>query len=105
VSAQNNQISNLSSLVNLENLSMLYLDDNQIRDVTPLSVMTNMSGWLSLRNNQINDLSPLLSLTNLSTLSVTDGNPINEEQLEYWREREFELIHRELELRPPHQNS
>ena len=76
----NNQITDVSPLCSLTNLTSLFLWDNQITDVSPLSSLTNLTE-LSLGNNQITDVSSLSSLTNLRLLSlgnnqITDVSPL-----------------------------
>jgi internalin A len=65
----NNQITDLKPLSSLTNLAFLNLGNNQIADLKPLSTLTNLTG-LTLYNNQIADLKPLSSLTNLTSLSL-----------------------------------
>ena len=65
----------------LSSLTELYLIDNQIIDVSPLSSFTNLT-VLYLWENQITDVSPLSSLTNLTTLfltnnQITDVSPLS----------------------------
>ncbi|EJS6044754.1 InlB B-repeat-containing protein, partial [Listeria monocytogenes] len=64
-----NQISNLSPLSNLTNLSVLILSDNKISDLSPLSGLTNLKK-LQLSENQLSDLTPLSGLTNLTFLDM-----------------------------------
>ena len=71
---QNNQISDLTPLANLQNLRVLHLYDNQISDVSPLSGLTGLQE-LIIGANFISDLTPLVSLTNLLTLDIYP-NPI-----------------------------
>jgi len=76
----NNQVADVSPLSGLTNLVRLDLGRNQITDVSPLSSLTNLTG-LYLNNNQITDISPLSSLTNLDSLNlgfnqVTDWSPV-----------------------------
>ena len=54
----------ISELVHLERL---YLEDNQLTDISPLSGLANLSR-LHLNDNQLADISPLSKLTNLSEL-------------------------------------
>ncbi|NJL60049.1 MAG: hypothetical protein HC887_10835 [Desulfobacteraceae bacterium] len=56
------------------NLTELYLSINQISDISPLSVLTDLT-ILGLIHNQINDISPLSALTNLEQLYLGE-NPI-----------------------------
>ena len=62
-----NEISNLSSLSGLTNLTRLRLDYNLISDVSALSGMTNLE-TLDLRSNTILDISALSGMTNLTWL-------------------------------------
>lgn len=73
-----NQISDLSPLSDLKNLTGLWLGDNQITDVSPLSNLTNLS-VLGLENNQIEDISPLLDNTGIDAGDLVDirENPLS----------------------------
>lgn len=64
-----NQISDLSLLSYLTNLSKLRLDSNKINNLSGLNGLVNLT-QLSLFNNQISDLSPLSNLTNLTNLDL-----------------------------------
>ena len=48
--------------------------NNQISDISPLAGLAELT-WLDLDSNQISDISPLAGLTNLIDLSL-EGNPI-----------------------------
>jgi transglutaminase-like putative cysteine protease len=72
----NNQITDVSPLSGLINLKTLYLGRNQITDVSPLSGLTNLQE-LILGGNQITDVSPLSGLTNLRDLSLTENQIID----------------------------
>ena len=74
--ADNKGIVSLEGAQYLSNMQRLYLRDNQISDLNPLSSLNNLL-WLLLGNNQISDLSPLSSLTNLQDLDLHD-NQISE---------------------------
>jgi hypothetical protein len=64
------QIINLEGLQYAENLTSLNLYNNQVSDITPLSGLTNLT-YLDLYHNQyINDISPLSGLTNLMYLDI-----------------------------------
>ncbi|WP_445173767.1 leucine-rich repeat domain-containing protein [Microcoleus sp.] len=67
---RDNQISDITSLQFLTNLTELDLHNNQISDITPLQSLTNLKK-LDLRDNQISDHTPLLSLTNLTELKLS----------------------------------
>ncbi|MBE9121910.1 leucine-rich repeat domain-containing protein [Tychonema sp. LEGE 07199] len=71
-----NQISDITPLQSLTNLTELNLDNNQISDITPLQSLTNLTK-LALYNNQISDITPLQSLTNLTSLHLSK-NPISD---------------------------
>ena len=66
-------ISNLSPLSGLINLTWLYLTNHNITDVSPLSGLTNLR-TLELTNNNITDVSALSGLTNLTRLSLSNNN-------------------------------
>jgi internalin A len=77
----NNRIADLKPLSELTNLVILDLNDNQITDLKPLSSLTSLT-YLSLENNQIANLKPLSGLTNLAGLSlnnnsITDLKPLS----------------------------
>ena len=63
----NNQITDISFLGSLTNLTTLHLGYNQITDISFLGSLTNLT-TLNLNYNQIADISFLGSLTNLTTL-------------------------------------
>ena len=68
------EISDISPLASLTNLTELELVDNQITDISPLASLTNLT-HLALADNQISDVSPLASLTNLTELYL-QNNPV-----------------------------
>ena len=75
-----NDISNLSPLSNLTNLTGLILGGNSISDISALSNLTNLT-VLDLGVNSISDVSALSSLTNLEGLylgenSISDLSPL-----------------------------
>ena len=69
---QGNQITDISSLANLTTSSELELSlsYNQVTDISPLENLTNLRG-LWLIDNQVTDISPLANLTNLESLTLT----------------------------------
>ena len=73
-SSQISDISVLSGLMNLQSLSLDYL--NQISDISVLSGLTKLQ-TLSLAFNPISDISALSGLTKLQTLSLA-FNPISD---------------------------
>ena len=80
---QGNQIADISSLGNLTSSSelSLTLSYNQITDISPLGNLTNLvSLWL--KDNQITDISPLENLTNLESIALTNNQIIDISPLE-----------------------
>ena len=61
---QNNNISDLSPFAELTQLTSLNLQDNNISDVSPLAELTQLTSLVLQRNN-ISDVSPLVGLINL----------------------------------------
>ena len=68
-----NNISDLSPFAGLTNLVDLSLYGNNITDLSPLAGLTNLVD-LHLDYNNISDLSPLARLTNLEGLTLTANN-------------------------------
>ena len=73
---EHNQISDISPLADLTSLTELYLAYNQISDISPLADLTSLTR-LYLRDNQISDISPLANLTSLTELGL-DENQIRD---------------------------
>ena len=67
-----NEISDLSPLSGLTNLTYLNLGRNIVSDVVALSGMTNLT-WLDLSDNIISDITPLSGLINLESLGLSDN--------------------------------
>ena len=65
-----------STFAQLTNLKVLWLDGNQLTDISPLENLTNL-GFLALTDNQLTDISPLENLTNLGFLAL-DGNQLTD---------------------------
>ena len=72
----NNQLSDISPLSDLTALEALYLHNNQLSDISPLSDLTALQR-LYLHNNQLSDISPLSGLTALQTLYL-DNNQLSD---------------------------
>jgi tetratricopeptide (TPR) repeat protein len=75
-----NQISDITPLEGLTNLTELFLRDNQISDISPLEELTSLAR-LDLRHNQISSISPLKSHSNLNYF-IVDFNPLSRESLD-----------------------
>ena len=71
-----NEISDLSPLSGLNNLTWLNLFRNSISDVSALSGLTKLT-WLNLSGNSISDVSFLYGLNNLTWLGLS-GNSISD---------------------------
>ncbi|MEG4999523.1 leucine-rich repeat domain-containing protein [Microcoleus sp. B4-D4] len=67
-----NQITDISALRSLTNLTTLDLSTNEITDVSALRSLTNLTE-LNLYENRITDISALRSLTNLTQLNLVDN--------------------------------
>ena len=65
-----NQIRDLTPLADLTQLTLLSLYDNEITDLTPLAGLTNLTE-LQLYGNQIKDLTSLAELKNLEKLFLS----------------------------------
>ena len=68
-------IKNLRGLETAKELRLLYLDSNQISDLTPLANLDLL--YLSLSGNQISDLTPLANLDNLRHITLNSNNVSN----------------------------
>ena len=66
-----NQISDISALAGLTNLTLLELCDNQISDISPLAGLTVLHD-LVLSHNRISDLSPLMENSSAGGLGPGD---------------------------------
>jgi Leucine-rich repeat (LRR) protein len=77
-----NHIKDISPLSELTNLQRLWLGNNLIEDITPLSGLTNLT-ILSLRTNYVDDVQALSGLENLELLVlqnnlISDITPLTE---------------------------
>ncbi|MBC2262809.1 KxYKxGKxW signal peptide domain-containing protein, partial [Listeria sp. FSL L7-0091] len=68
----NKNISDLSGIEHLTNLTSLYLNNNAISDISALSGLTSLT-TLQLNNNAISDISALSGLTSLTTLQLNNN--------------------------------
>ncbi|MDE0453144.1 MAG: leucine-rich repeat domain-containing protein [Gammaproteobacteria bacterium] len=75
-----NEISDLSPLSRLTNLQSLVLSDNAVADISPLADLTSLVR-LSLAKNRIRDVSPLGNLPLLTGLSLSENEISNVEPL------------------------
>ena len=66
-------ITDITPLAGLTNLRVLHLGGNNISDVTPLAGLTNLTS-LYLDYNNISDITPLAGFTNLKVLDLTRNN-------------------------------
>jgi len=77
-----NEISDISLLGNLTNLTRLSLGSNQISDVSPLANLINLTS-LHLDDNEISDISPLVENQGLSEQDYIhlQGNPLSSDSV------------------------
>ena len=68
-----NEIQDISVLSTCNNLRELQLSKNKISDISSLSGLHNL-GYLTLDNNEISDISPLTGLQNLRSLYLNNNN-------------------------------
>ena len=67
-----NTIRNVSPLANLTNLTELYLWDNEVGDISPLSELSELTVfWLD--KNRVADISALAELDNLTELGLWEN--------------------------------
>jgi Leucine-rich repeat (LRR) protein len=71
-----NQISDITLLAGLTNITHLHLGRNPIVDITPLAGLINLT-QLQLGVNQINDIAPLAGLINLTQLYLANSQISN----------------------------
>ena len=71
-----NGVSNIAPVAGLTNLEMLYLDDNGISNIGPVAGLTSLHS-LFLNDNNLTDISAVQNLTNLATLDVNNNNLTN----------------------------
>jgi len=76
---ERNNISDLSPISGLENLKTLSVTGNQITDITPLAGLKQLEE-LTLSYNEIEDYTPLYGLQKLKTLYTSGGNLTSEEK-------------------------
>ena len=76
---EGNNISDITPLAQLTQLTKLFLVGNNISDITPLAQLTKLTA-LDLSNNNISDLTPLAQLTQLTKLNLGgfNGNNISD---------------------------
>ncbi len=73
---RNDEISDVSALSDLTNLTRLDLAYNRVEDISALSGLTNLTR-LDLWLNKVTDISPILGLINLTELELR-WNPLND---------------------------
>ncbi|MDR0918124.1 MAG: InlB B-repeat-containing protein, partial [Oscillospiraceae bacterium] len=70
---QNNKISNIKALRKCKNLQAIYLGNNNLSNVEWLDYCTNLK-LIYVNNNAISDISYLISLTQLESINVSNNN-------------------------------
>lgn len=74
--ANSNEVSDLSPLAALTDLTWLDLSGNSVEDVTPLAGLTGLT-WLNLQVNMVSDVASLSGLTGLTDLYLA-FNPLRD---------------------------
>lgn len=69
---ENDLLSNMTPLTNLQKLNTLFLNNNLIKIIPNLSKMTNLSSLL-LNSNEIKDISPIATSKNLRVLKINNN--------------------------------
>ena len=69
----NNNISDISSLAGMVNLTRLYIYDNSVSDLSPLTEKINLQD-LAIGDNSVSDLSPLAGSVHLVRLELYNNN-------------------------------
>ena len=70
----------------IQNLTELYLSDNQIQDISVLANLTNLTS-LGLRDNKIQDISALANLTNLTRLGLWESSINTPQDIEWLQQK------------------
>ena len=70
---ENNNISDISALAGLNNLKILTLKNNNIRDISAMAGLSNLLR-INLEDNNISDISALAGLSNLEWLNLWKNN-------------------------------
>ncbi|WP_421798930.1 COR domain-containing protein [Haliscomenobacter sp.] len=65
------QVSDLSPLATMQNLTTLSVDFTKVSDLGPLAQLHNLK-WLSVSSTEVRDLSPLAQLYNLKLLDISN---------------------------------
>lgn len=65
-------IQSIKGLEYLTKLINLFLTDNQIADLSPISELTTLN-WITLERNRVHDLTALTKLTNLECLTINNN--------------------------------
>jgi len=71
-----NRIRDVNTLASLPNLTYLNLGENQIIDISHLSIQRGLA-VLDLHGNQVSGIVPLASLTNLTNLNIGENQIID----------------------------
>ena len=86
LSCGHSEVETLGSIEQLTQLRFLDLNNNLIRDVSPL-IGLRLLGGLNLMNNSVLDISPLLNMTNLASVNLVGNDNIPCQQLLSLEER------------------
>jgi len=86
LSCGHSEVETLGRIEQLSQLRFLDLNNNLIRDVSPL-IGLRLLGGLNLMNNSVLDISPLLTMTNLASVNLVGNDNIPCQQLLSLEER------------------
>jgi len=78
---QNNQLTDVTALKGLTQLTRLYLENNQLTDITALKELTQLT-TLYLGGNQITNVTALKELTKLSKLYLYNNPALTKAQID-----------------------
>lgn len=100
-----NELTDLSQLSSLTELTKVSFSGNQISDLTPLSSLENLRNITAINNN-IESLEPLTNLTNIEYICL-DGNKLNSiDEISNWTNlKEISIANNLIETIPNLENS
>ena len=78
---QNNRISDIAPVINMTELTELYINNNDITSLEPIMSLTTIE-WLKAGGNPLESLRPVTTLTGLKKLYIEDYY-IDESELTY----------------------
>lgn len=96
---ENNLLTSMEQLINLQNLNTLFLNNNLITVVPDLSNMTNLTSLL-LNGNEIKDISPISSGKNLRFIKINENRVSDLSSLSTLENlKELRAINQDIEIK------